>query len=156
MSEVVCIHELDPAHCTICNGRDIRQRRKRAPMAERYADAIFDHIPAEDGGWIAQGDLAELVELSGAQVAAGVAYLRDNYPELPLVSSTQGYCFTCDEATVNRYRQARMRSALTAVRRLWRGTIKPYVDKTRRVSKREREIITKQFERLIEDLDGMA
>lgn len=157
MDDQLCIHELDGDLCTICNGKDAK--RKRAPMAERYADAIFDLIPVENEGWIPQHELAEKAELSGAQVAAGVAYLRDNYPELPLVSSTDGYCFTLNEADINRFRLARTRSALTTYRRLWRGVIKPYVDRmveNKRISQREADFLTKQYARLLDDLDGMA
>jgi len=159
MDDVLCIHELRPSECTICNGRDARERSKRAPRAERYADAVFDLIPIEAEGWIGQDDLAHKAGLTGGQVAAAVAYLRDNYPELPLVSSVDGYCFTLNEADINRFRLARTRSALTTYRRLWRGVIKPFIDKgvrNQRMTKREAEFLEKQYERLLDDLGSMA
>jgi hypothetical protein len=157
VDEQLCIHELTADFCTICNGHDAV--RKRAPRAESYADAIFDHIPVEAEGWISKDDLAQEAGLTGAQVAAAVAYLRDNYPQLPLVSSTDGYCFTLNEADVNRFRMARTRSALTTYRRLWRGVVKPFLDKSvesHRMTRREAEFLTKQYDRLLDDLDGMA
>jgi len=155
----LCIHDLLPASCTICNGHDAQQSAKRTPRAERYADDIFDHIPVEQEGWISQTDLAEDADLTGAQVAAGVAYLRDNYPELPLLSSTEGYCFTLNEADINRFRLARTRSALTTYRRLWRGVVKPYIDKSvdrQSISRQQAAFLTKQYARLLDDLDDMA
>lgn len=35
MNENDCIHLLDPATCTICNGRDERERRNRIRTVER-------------------------------------------------------------------------------------------------------------------------
>src|SRR5262245_59317240 len=126
----LCIHELAASECSICNGADARQSLKRAPSAHSYADVIFDLIPVEDEGWLSKCDLADMAGLTEAQVAAGIAYLRDNYPELPLVSESRGYAFTLKEADINRFRLARQRSALTTYRRLWRGVIKPWVDQS--------------------------
>lgn len=154
-----CIHELTLAECAVCNGADARDESERAPRAERYADAIFDLIPAQGEGWISQRELADRAGLTGAQVGTAVAYLRDNYPELPLVSGPAGYCYTLDEADINRFRLARTRSALTTYRRLWRGVIKPFVEKSTErggISEREAQFLTKQYDRLLDDLETMA
>lgn len=158
MTDQQCIHELPATECGVCNGAEVRVS-KRAPTAERYADAIFDLIPVEAEGYLSNTDLADQADLTGAQVAAGVAYLRDNYPELPLVSNSRGYCFTLNEADVNQFRLARQRSALTTYRRLWRGVVKPYMDKS--VASGDMDAVTarymtKQFERLLQDLDEMT
>jgi hypothetical protein len=157
--EIQCIHELDANECAVCNGAVARERVKKAPSAERYADAVFSIIPVEDEGWISQDELAEKAGLSGAQISSAVAYLRDNYPELPLVSSAQGYCYTLNEADINRFRLARQRSALTTYRRLWRGVIKPYIEKSVErggISPREGKFLTKQYNLLLDALEDMT
>lgn len=159
MTEQLCIHELIATECGICNGAAARESLKRAPAAQGYADVIFDLIPVDDEGPVSKCDLADKAGLSEAQVAAGVAYLRDNYPELPLVSDGRGYSFTLNEADINRFRLARQRSALTIYRRLWRGVIKPWIEKSverGQIGRTQGAFITKQFERLLEDLEGMV
>lgn len=159
MSEQLCIHELRVTECAICNGVEARLNPRREPAAKGYADAIFDLIPVEAEGWIGNAALADAAGLSPAQAAAGVAYLRDNYPELPLVSNRQGYCFTLNEADVSQFRLSRQRSALTIYRRLWRGVVKPFLDKrvvAGEMDKVTARYITKQFERLLQDLDEMT
>lgn len=159
MSEQLCIHELLAIECGICNGAMARQSLKRAPSAQGYADVIFDLIPVDDEGPISKCDLAEKAGLTEAQVGAGVAYLRDNYPELPLVSDVRGYAFTLNEADINRFRLARQRSALTIYRRLWRGVVKPWIQKSAEqgsISAREAGSVTMQFEHLLDSLEFMA
>jgi len=159
MSEQLCIHELIATECGICNGAAARESPKRAPAAEGYSDVIFDLIPAEGEGPISKSDLADKSGLSEAQVAAGIAYLRDNYPELPLVSDSRGYSFTLNEADINRFRLSRQRSALTTYRRLWRGVMKPWVQKSVEQGLRaehDADFIILQFEHLLDTLEHMA
>lgn len=145
-----CIHDLLRTECGICNGALARQNARPPSSSERCADAIFDLIPIE--GYISNPHLAELTGLTGPQVAAGVAYLRDNYPEMPLVSGREGYSFTLKEADVNRFRLARQRAALTIYRRLWRGVIRPLVAT---MEPEKARYTTRAFERLLEDLEDM-
>jgi hypothetical protein len=158
----LCIHDLIPSGCAVCNGADVTQRAKRPPAAERHSEAIFDLIPvvADDTDRpISNQKLAAESGLTPAQVAAAVAYMRDNYPELPLVSSSDGYCFTLRSGDINRFRLARMRAALTIIRRLWRGVIKPYVDrrvKNEKMGADQAGFLTMQFEHLLDYLDRMA
>lgn len=151
-----CIHELQSAACSICNGADAKEQAKRGRPSQRkgWADAVFQHIPVNEEGWISNPDLAEISGLTGGQVAAAVAYLRDNHPDLPLVSGPQGYTFTVDEADVNRFRLARARSANTTVRRLWYGVLKPYLEK--KADAGETRLMTKQYERLLEDIEELT
>jgi hypothetical protein len=150
----LCIHELLPVGCSICNGADAREKAKRPLQREKWADEIFEHIPVNEEGWISNADLAEASGLTGAQVAAAVAYMRDSIPDLPLVSGPQGYAFTVNEADVSRFRLQRARSAHTTIRRLWSGVLKPYIDQSG--DQFEAKRTAKQFERLLEDIEELT
>jgi len=127
--------------------------------AERptWAAAIFEHIPevGVDGDiWRGKAELAALTGLTAAQVAAAVAYLRDTYPDLPLVSGRDGYRWSTDADDVVAFRQWRARTAHTTMRRLWTGVMKPYLDELG--DAKVTNPITKQFERLLEDMGELT
>ena len=152
----LCIHELQPATCSVCNGTDTREKLKRGRpfQRERWAEEIFQHIPVNEEGWISSTDLAEASGLTVGQVAAAIAYLRDNMPALPLVSGPQGYTFTVDAVDVGRFRAAAARTAHTRIRRMWLGVVKPYVEQLGdQVTVR---LLTRQFERLLEDIEELT
>jgi len=152
MPAQLCIHELHPEYCGYCNPKLATPdtKRGRPSLRHTWADAIFDQIPADGETPISADDLVEATGLTKGQVAAGVAYLRDQHPEFPLLSSRDGYQFSIDPEAVIAFQRWRARAALTTMRRLWTGAVKPYLNKTAR--KPERLLITKQFERLLEDL----
>ena len=128
-----------------------KPRSKRSRRAE-WAARVFDHIPAGDAAVpISGSDLCALAGLTLNQVQNGVEELRDQHPDLPLVSSTKGYIFTTEMAAVAAYRGARAKSAHTTIRRLWDGTIKPYISQPG-FNRNEARQTTKEFERVIEDL----
>ena len=134
----------------------VKLHRKPAPQKPNrraeFAARVFDHIPAGLGATpIAGEDLAAAAGLSTDQVQRGVQELRDSHPDLPLVSSPKGYLFTTEAGAVAAYRSARAKSAHTTVRRLWDGTIKPYISQPG-FNNREARRTAKEFERVIEDL----
>jgi hypothetical protein len=125
---------------------------KRPSKRLEYATLVFMHIPAGNNAAPISGkDLADLSGLTLMQVAKGIEAIRDDYPEFPLVSSPQGYLFTIDAGAVAKYRSARAKSAHTTIRRLWTGTIKPYISQPG-FNSREARRTSKEFERVIEDL----
>lgn len=92
--------------------------------------------------------------LTQHQVTTAIAYLRDHYPDFPLLSSPLGYRFSVNEAEINRFRCARARVANTIIRRLWTGTMKPFLECGGELA--ETRLITKQFERLLEDIEELT
>lgn len=152
MPAQLCIHELNPHFCGYCNP-DLdppSTKRGRPSLRHTWADAVFDKIPADGEPPVSADYLAAKTGLTLGQVGAAIAYLRDQHPEFPLISSADGYQFTVDPEAVIAFQRWRARSALTTMRRLWIGAIQPYLQKT--AKKPERLLITKQFERLLEDL----
>jgi hypothetical protein len=149
-----CRHDLDPSTCSVCNGTDLLQGhlpgRGRPSNTEALVDAMFEWIPEDGQDWISRDDLADLSGLTPEQVSRAVAWLRDNAPEFPLVSSTYGYRFSMDQADVNAYRAARAKTAYTQIRRTWTGVVRPYVEQTQDPTMVRS--MTRQFERLLEDI----
>ena len=131
-----------------------KRRRGRPMLRDKWAEQVFMHIPVGDDQGLTAAELAEVTGLSPQQVSAAVAYLRDHYPELPLVSGKTGYRFSLDAADVEAFRRWRVRSAQTTIRRAWTGVVKPYLD--RAGSALETRIIARQFERLLEDLEELT
>lgn len=156
MPAQLCIHELNPQFCGYCNPNldPPSTKRGRPALRHEWADAVFDEIPADGESPITAADLAKATGLTITQVAAGVAYLRDQHPEFPLLSSKEGYQFSLDPEAVVTFQRWRARAALTTMRRLWVGAVRPYLEKAAR--KPERTLVTKQFERLLEDLADVA
>lgn len=130
------------------------QATKRPSRRSAWADQVFDHIPGIGSEPLSGDDLAKASNLTVAQVQSAVAYIRDNYPEFPLISSPDGYFFSMDLDAMNKFRRARMKSALTTIRRTWTGVVKPYLDHI------NNPIITqtlhKQYKRLMEDMGELV
>jgi hypothetical protein len=126
----------------------------RPLLRPRWALAIFDNIPkGVDAQPISGADLADRTGLSYVQVLAGAAYLRDNYPELPLVSSKAGYLFSAEPQRVHAFWHWRMSCALTIVRRLMTGVIIPFLNTLGDTP--TTRLVRKQFERAVEDLEAL-
>lgn len=147
-----CVHELEEAWCTICNGHDKKQKQGRPALRPQWAEVVKSWIPAVGADWISGDELAEVSGLTRPQITSAIAYLRDNEPEFPLVSGVEGYRFSLDEADVNQYRKSAARTAHTRIRRSWRGVIRPYLT-AGELNEAEMRRITKTFERLLEDLE---
>lgn len=134
--------------------------RRRTPTAGRpskskrpeWAARVFDHIPAgSNDAPISGEDLAALSGLTLSQVSAAIEHLRDNHPDLPLVSSPRGYLFTLDATTVAAYYGARAKAAYTIMRRLYSGAVEPFLRQSG-INSKDAKLIAKQFSRAIEDL----
>lgn len=134
-------------------------RRWEATVANRdgpyhWSQLIFMHIPTvNDGDPISGADLAAATGLSTRQIRHAVAYLRDNFPEFPLVSSPKGYRFSLDNIDVQQYRRARVRTAHTTIKRMYAGVVRPYLQQT--VPPDIAEMVTRQFSRVLEDVSAL-
>lgn len=149
-----CKHGIEDATCELCHPSEIMTGRGRPAQRPEWAAVIKSWIPAVGNDWISGNELAEVSGLTRPQLSAAIAHLRDHEPDFPLVSGTEGYRFSLDEADVNRYRDSATRTAHTRIRRAWRGVVKPYVEITV-IDPVEVRRITRSFERLLEDLNDM-
>lgn len=128
-----------------------RTRKGGIPKAV-LASRVFDCIPVGDKeAPVSRADLCALSGLTVAQVKAGLEYIRDHHPDLPLVHTAAGYRFTTDADSVTANRIEGVRSVLTRMRRLWDGLVNPYISQPG-FNQRDLKRVTKQFERVIEDL----
>lgn len=150
-----CVHDLEGITCAICHPRgDITPARRGRPLLTAgWADQLVSWIPAIGADWISRDDLAEVSGLSPEQVSRAVAWLRDNSPELPLVSGPEGYRFSLSEQDIARYKNSALKTAKTRIRRAWTGVIRPYLD---HIDSADTRLITKQFERLVEDIEELT
>lgn len=121
-----------------------------------WADLVFEHIPSGPNDVpIGRKDLAALVELTVDQVQNGIDYLRDNLPDLPLLSSREGYIFSIEPDRNAAFKKARAKLSYTVMRRTWLGALKPYLTQAsldNPDAKAAMKLAAKQFERAIEDL----
>jgi hypothetical protein len=126
----------------------------RPPLRPRWAALIEPHIPPEiDDRDVSASDLMNLTGLGYMQVIAGVAWLKDNRPNLPLVSSKAGYRFTTDAQRVRTHRHWRLATAYTVLRRVYRGVISPYLAS---MSNRPlAQMVERQFERVLQDVESL-
>lgn len=125
-------------------------RARPLPKKAEWADRIFQLIPAVGHQPISQKQLALASNLKPRQVEQAVAYLRDTFPEFPLVSSQDGYCFSVDGDVVAKFGKTRAKVALTTIRRSWEGAIKPYLSHIN--DQAVAVIVQKQYSRIMEDL----
>lgn len=127
-----------------------RRKRGRPPKKSEFAEKVFDHIPPVGGDPKPGVQIAAETGLTVKQVQRGVEYLRDHFPEFPLVSSPKGYQFTMDSIEVNAFRTARMRSVYTISNRTWESVVKPYVEQLKDPYLTRN--MTKAYKRLLEDI----
>lgn len=127
----------------------------RELIAQRVAGLIPVN-PANRAGRISGIDLATQARLAYQDVVNVVAYLRDHYPDRPLLSSSWGYWWSDDPVEVEAYQRLRAGQALTMLRRTYRGAVRPLLlgiaarDPGRQVEVRRR---LRDFERLLEDIE---
>lgn len=126
---------------------------KRKPSQRpEWAARVFDYIPSGANAAPITGEkLGALADLSPSQLNAAIEYIRDNHPDLPLVSGPKGYQFTINASTVAAYYNARAKAAFTIMRRLYDGAVQPFL-KQSGISSKDANLIAKQFSRAIEDL----
>jgi hypothetical protein len=121
---------------------------------QQWGEAIFPHIPAGPAATpIQKYDLAAEAHLSSQQVAYGVGWLRDQFPDLPLCSTRQGYWFTDDQAQVEESRARLGHQATVVARRTWTGIVQPYL--RRQTDPRTLALLTKVNERMLADLSDI-
>ena len=126
----------------------------RRPRRDDWGDLVFMHIPTAPDVPISGKDLAKRSKLTINQVQDGVAALRDRFPDFPLVSNHLGYRFSEYEVDVTPFRRKRMRSALTIIRRLWTGVLRPFL--LRQADPQLATFMTKQFERAMQDIADLV
>jgi len=85
-------------------------------------------------------------------VMQAIAYIRDNIPQEPLVSSNQGARFTQDWNLIRPFARWRIRTATTVLRRLRSGVIIPLIALSPSPDLRR---LDRNMERLVEDLDDV-
>jgi hypothetical protein len=87
-------------------------------------------------------------------VDSGIIWLREHFPEHPLVSTSKdGYHWTYDPQQVGAFQRWRALNAQTTIMRLWRGVVKPYAEE--RGVPGQVEFQTRQFERILEDIGAL-
>jgi hypothetical protein len=144
-----CLHGLEQAHCSLCKPKT----KKTRPVEERAAE-LERWIPALNDDPISAAEIAEVSGLTVPQVYEAFGFIRDNSPDLPLPSDRRGYAYSSKPEVIDRYRNAAMKTALTRIRRLWRGVIKPFLAL---IGNEEwAQYQTKQFERLLVDIEDMV
>jgi hypothetical protein len=147
MIDTDCIHEIRREWCATCNP-------PRDPESNQvvWANEAMMVIPSDGETPMPVDEAASLADLTRHQFNVAVAYLRENHPDLPLVSDRNGIRFTMDAAQVRKFRAQGARTALTIVRRRFRGAVLPYL-KASAASDSEVRRLTRQAERLLEDIE---
>jgi len=140
-----CIHDIRAEWCLDCN-----PPADPVSNPQIWGEQAFEVIPVDDP--IPLAEAADLAGLSEHQFSTGVAWLRETYPDLPLVSSRNGLQFTLDADQVLQFRAARIRSSLTTVRRVIRGAVLPYI---RQVNPSAERQLARQANRLFEDIQEL-
>lgn len=126
------------------NGRAVEYARVIAPLLPVYPEK-----PCHTA------DIMAMSGLTKAQVWEGIAWMKDHRPELPITSNPRlGYLITCDPETVGDTRRERAHYAYTHMRRLYEGTIVPYMRET--LTLQESAFVTRQFSRLLEDIAAVT
>src|ERR1035438_547589 len=141
-----CIHDLEEAWCADCTGRPTAINNRIA-----WAGDVMMVIPADPAPPVPLDEISIRSRMSRAKVNAAIAYLRETYPDLPLVSNSRGIRFTMNEEEVNKFRHSRFLAAHTIIRRTFRGAVVPYL-KQSGASKATVRQFTRQMDRLLEDI----
>lgn len=100
-------------------------------------------------------DLSCILQLTTGKTQELIAELRDGNPPIPLITGVHGgYYYTTDPDAIAAFKRHRMRTALTTIRRLWQGAIKPQL---KELGDENLELLyTRQFERVIEDITMLS
>jgi len=125
--------------------------RGRPAQRPGWAARIVMLIPTQaDDRWISASELMDAAGLTYMQVIAAIAWLRDNHPEYPLISSRSGYRFSVDAQLVREFTKWRLRTSLSVMRRCYTGVVAPYLTKV--PDNVYGPLVKIQYERLLEDL----
>jgi hypothetical protein len=117
---------------------------------ERWADHLFQVVPCVGEDPKPSRAITAETGLTQDQIYDAAAFIRDNYPEFPLVSSAKGYHFTVESGLVDRYRLARVKTGYTTIRRTWQGVVRPYLETLE--DRKLARATAKQYERVLEDV----
>jgi hypothetical protein len=129
----------------------VANKRGRPPLKPGWAELVFMHIPtSHDTRWATANELMAQTGLRYMQVTAAIEYLRDNFPEFPLVSCKKGYRFSVDPREVRAFAAWRAKTAMTILRHSYRGAVAPYLKNMPQSP--IVPVVRKQFERALEDL----
>lgn len=133
-------------------------RSKQACLS--YAERVLEHIPTTaDATPVSVATLCAKTGLTTEQVRLGVAELRDLFTstsDAPLLSGPRGYAFSFDAHQNEAFRQSRAKTAHTIIRRSWHGAIKRYLATLPPDRAKEGRLITKGFERVLDDLGELV
>jgi hypothetical protein len=145
-----CHHGIEEAYCGDCT-----PRTGPGSALDTYIDVVSLRIPGDGEAPISFGALVTASQLSPGQVTAAVAAIRERHPDLPLVSDRNGIRFTMDEDAVRRFRNTAARTALTRIRRAFRGALLPYLE-IAGTSDLQLRLLIRQFNRALEDIGDLV
>lgn len=149
---MVALHRVINNTPVIIHEHKAARGKRKVSKRPEWAARVFDYIPSGANAAPITGDaLCELADLTPSQLTAAIAYIRDNHPELPLISGPQGYQFSINASSVAAYYSARAKAAHTIMRRLYDGAVQPFL-KQSGLNSKDAGLIAKQFSRAIEDL----
>jgi|SRR5580765_284041 hypothetical protein len=146
-----CLHGIEDEWCGDCHpstaGPD--------SALEQYINIVSLLIPGDGEAPASRDTLILASGLAPHQVDKAVAAIRERHPDLPLVSDRTGIRFTMDEDAVRRFRNSAARTALTRVRRSWRGVLLPYLENAG-IPDIQMRLIERQFSRVLEDIEDLV
>jgi hypothetical protein len=146
-----CIHGLRGEWCGDCN-----PLAGPASELDIWINHLEEVIPVSqpwETRWPSADELAWAAGLLPGQYARAIAAIRERFPDLPLVSDRNGIRFTLDARQVRIYREARMRAALTIVRRTFRGAVLPGI---REISPGAERWVQIQAEHLLDQIEFLV
>ena len=146
-----CIHGLREEWCGDCN-----PLVGPASDLEIWVNTLSDVIPVAapwEERWPSAEELADAAGLLPGQYSRAIAAIRERFPDLPLVSDRNGIRFTLDAKQVRIYREARMRTALTIVRRTVRGAVLPGI---REINPEAERWVQIQAEHLLDQIEYLV
>ena len=146
-----CIHGIEDEWCGDCHPGTAGP----GSALDQYIDIVSLQIPGDGEAPISKDDLVWMSGLTSGQVDKAVAAIRERHPDLPLVSDRTGIRFTMNEDAVRRFRNSAARTALTRIRRSWRGAVLPYLENAG-IPDIQMRLIERQFDRVLEDIEDLV
>ena len=119
---------------------------------QQNMDKVLLHIPNGKFGEIeiSRKAMAEATDLTEDQVGFAIASIRDAHPELPLITTSDGYLYTVDSDEVFRYQHKRVKSARTSIRRTWNGTVEPWL---KGLDPKIARRVIRAYQRMLEEME---
>ena len=145
-----CLHGIEEAWCGDCN-----PAAGPGSHLETWIDIVSLLIPGDGQPPVSKADLTQDSGLQPHQVDKAIAAIRERHPDLPLVSDRTGIRFTMDEDAVRRFRNTAARTALTRIRRAFRGALLPYLEHAG-LPAIQMHLLERQFGRVLEDIEDLV